>query len=271
MRAIAKVLAERIDRWKNSRFRIATRRVLAREAAVSLGSCEDAAIDELEARMWARIDARISVADTCVPVGAFDPPSRFALWRDKCFALLNARQAPSRSRLSAERDGGPLATFSPPSRFALWLNLGLAGAIAIAFTLYRSPSPSDGLKGTGDQVYAPVVEALRVAVADAEGHVTRHEQGMRVHAGDALLFEAEIRGLDAARGLFVDLTFTVDGGPEETVIKRFALKRERQPFADDKGYVAFKPARAGDYTFRLTAEGEPSNVREMRVHVEETP
>jgi hypothetical protein len=62
MGALATVLADRIERWRNARFRAEMRRVLAREATSSLGSARhDPVLDELEERIWSHVDAQETV------------------------------------------------------------------------------------------------------------------------------------------------------------------------------------------------------------------
>jgi hypothetical protein len=227
----AKTWAERRENGRNLQFRAATRRNLAREASLSLGSAaEDAALDELEARLWNRIDAQIS-DEARTP----RRPARSVTWRRVALA-------------------SPL--------------LAAAALVLVFYCGFPRRTAEDGLKG--EAVYAPLVEALRIAVVDPEGHVQRAEAGMHVKTGTPLVFAAEVRGLDAERGLAVDLTYAVDGGSEQPVLTGFALKHEREPFAKGDGYVAFKPTKTGEYRFRLTAVGEPANARETRIHVEES-
>ncbi len=248
MGTIAKRLGERLERWRNAQFRAETRRVLAREATASLGAPVEtvaggAALDELEARLWSRIDRQIQ-AETGAGVPRATPNSAARAPRGRFHRL--------------------------PRTFEL--GLPALAAAALVFALMSAPKPvHDGVKGAPDPGYAPVVEALRIAVVDGQGHIQRGEDGMSVKVGDALVFEAEVRGLETERGLAVDLTYTVDGAPDEAVVRDFALKAERQRFQTEGGYVAFKPTRSGDYTFRLKAAREPNNAREMRVHVEEIP
>lgn len=246
MRSIARHLAERVERWHNGRFRAQTRRMLARQATATLhGGAQDPALDKLEMRLWTRIDAQIKGDAT-------------GTWRKQM------------------RGTGPRLRVRVGRGLTLALPALAAAVLVFAFLsvpkAQRVPSNAN-IKGVenGDPPYAPAVESLRVAVVNAHGDVIHRKEGMRVRVGDSLVFEADVRGLDRERGFAVDLSYAVDAGDEVSIVANFPLKNARQPFVTAAGYVAFRPTRPGDYTFRLRATRSPGKAQQMRVHVEDSP
>lgn len=236
MLSIITISKEHVARWRNERLRKALRRSWAQEAFASKA---DGALDEIDAawqaRLWARIDTQVKAEDR----------------------IQAARAAPSSNR----------------RRLIWWSAPLVALATLTLLVLTRTPSPElyDGVKGGAESAYAPQIEALRLAVVDERGKVQRVAGDQHIKVGDALVFEAEVRGLDPARGLLVTLAYTVNGGSEALISDNFSLKADRQPFLSRDGYIAFKPAYPGYYTFKLRSAKPPQTAREVRLYVDDHP